>query len=315
MEKQEKINFIIKIIVITLTVLMESFFFVPIFNDGNIISLFGKGNPLLIIFYIVMFLGLASSCVFILKDKINDSKNYSALIYIVFGFSLIVAPDFNNSLIGSFNKLSGFGVVYVVLAFVLAFFKMLRSYNKNQFSIHDIVETAMLVALAIALDLPGLKIRIGANGGSISFTMIPLIILALRQGFAKGFLSIGIVYGFVTCLLDGWGLYTFPFDYLLAYGSLAIIGLFNNKLFYNLEDNTPTKRHYILLSLGVVIITFSRLLFATLSGVIFYETNFGASLSLNSLYILPSGAVSLVAMLLLYRPLIKINDLMSHKQI
>lgn len=293
---------------------MATFIVVPIFNNGNIIAIFNSANPLLITFYSVMMVLILSNCVFIFFDKKKDFNNYSILIYVVFGFLLIISTDLNNTLISSFNELSSFGIIYTVLSFILAAYMLLLSYNKNQFSIYDIVESAMLVAIAIALDLPGLKIRIGANGGSISFTMIPLIILALRQGFAKGFLSIGIVYGFITCLLDGWGLYTFPFDYFLAYGSLSIIGLLSDKLFKNLKDNKPSWLHYVLLGGGVILITTTRLLFATLSGVILYETEFLASLSLNSLYVLPSGGVCLVAILLLYRPMIKINVLLSHRK-
>lgn len=304
-------DFVSKILLLAISVFLLSFIAIPIYENGNVISLFSSGNLLLIFYYVIIELVIITNIVFLLFNFKFDSKNLNVLLFIITGFLLIVSKDLNNTFLENYNEFNSFGFIFVILSFVSAFTSMLRSYNQNQYSIYDIVETAMLVAFAIALDLPGLKIRIGASGGSISFTMIPLLILALRQGFSKGFLSIGIVYGFITCLVDGWGLYTFPFDYLLGYGSLAILGLFKNYLLDN-NDKSIVKRYIVLCSF-VVVSVIARLMFATLSGVILYETEFVASLTYNMSYILPSGAVAVVALALLYKPLLKINSLFINK--
>ena len=68
------------------------------------------------------------------------------------------------------------------------------------FSVRDIAEIAILVALALGLDK--LKISVGATGGSVNFAMFPLFVIALRHGPFKGFIAGGIVYGLISCLLD-----------------------------------------------------------------------------------------------------------------
>ena len=180
-----------------------------------------------------------------------------------------------------------------------------------KYSVREIVESAMLVALAIVLDLDGLKIRTGVNGGSISFTMIPLIILAIRIGPLKGFLGIGVVYGLITCLKDGWGIEYYPFDYLLGYGSLAIIGFFRKTI---LDKNKPWKG-IVFLVLGVILGVSFRFVFACVDGVILAELDWVGSMAYNALYIPLSGVVSLAAMLLLYKPLQLINDKFSKKSV
>ena len=217
--------------------------------------------------------------------------NTSALFYL---FHLISNEYFN---------------VFIFLAiffdFSLAIALLFILNTENEFSVRDIAEMAMLVALAIGLDLPGLKIQIGANGGSISFTMIPLLIIALRLGMFKGFIAAGIIYGSITSVLDGWGMQYYLFDYLLAYGSLAVIGLFSKQILR--EDKGYPWMNIIFLVVGVILAITLRLAFATLSGVIFYETGFVESLIYNSLYILPSGGGALVVLILLLKPLMIVN--------
>ena len=104
--------------------------------------------------------------------------------------------------------------------------------KKSFLSVKEMVEMALLISLAVVLDLDGLKISLGANGGSIGFTMLPLFILAFRHGFIKSVIGIGIIYGLVTNLLDGWGLVYYPFDYFVAYGlSIPLVGLFSRYVF------------------------------------------------------------------------------------
>lgn len=180
-----------------------------------------------------------------------------------------------------------------------------------KYTVREIVESAMLVALAIVLDLDGLKIRIGANGGSISFTMIPLIVLALRMGPAKGFVGIGIVYGLITCLKDGWGIETYPFDYLLGYGSLAIIGFFKEII---LDKKKPLKG-ILFLVLGIIFGVSLRFIFACIDSVILFEVDWVGAMVYNALYIPLSGVVSLAAMLLLYKPLLLIEEKFTKKSV
>ena len=213
--------------------------------------------------------------------------------------------------------LFGIGIVFYIFHLISkeTIYALILIYilnSENEFEVRDIVETAMLIALAVGLDLPGLKIRIGVNGGSISFTMLPLFILALRLGTFKGFIGTGLIYGAITCALDGWGLQYFLFDYLLAYGSISVIGLFSKQIFSKGEKYPWLNIIFVLI--GVTLGCTLRLLFATLSGVIFYETGFVESLAYNALYILPSGGACIVLMAVLFKPLLVVEEKFPSKR-
>lgn len=186
-------------------------------------------------------------------------------------------------------------IVFILSETCFAIFQSRCLFDSFKIGIRDIIEIGIFVAFAIVLDLGIFKIRIGANGGSISLVMIPLLIICLRKGFLKGFIATGIVYGLVNCLLDGYGLMYYPFDYLLGFGSLAIVGLFRRIIF----DNTRKIHSYVFLCVGVVCAIVARLLCSTLSGIIYYHLTFWESFIYNIAYIGPSGAVSLVALFLL----------------
>lgn len=173
-----------------------------------------------------------------------------------------------------------------------------------KYSVREIVETAMLVALAVILDLDGLKIRIGGAGGSISFTMVPLFILALRMNFSKSFIGIGVVYGLITCLKDWYGFETFPFDYLLGYGSIAIASIFKNFI-YNKEKPFIG---ILFVIISTVLGGFLRFVFSSISSMVFYQTSFVGALVYNAAYIPFATLISTGCMLLLYKPLLIIND-------
>lgn len=153
-------------------------------------------------------------------------------------------------------------------------------------TINDITEIAILVAFAVILDLPGLKIKLSAGPGSISLTMVPLILLALRFNAFKSFIGIGVVYGLITNIIDGYGFITFPLDYLLGYGSLALISFFRPDKYTKL-----TFKRILFISLGIILGGAFRVLFSTLSGILLYSYTFIASL----LYNLPLIGISLAA--------------------
>ena len=178
-------------------------------------------------------------------------------------------------------------------------------------TVQEMVETAMLVALAIILDLPFLKFRIGQNGGSVSFTMVPLFILAIRRGPIKGFIGCGIIYGIITCGIDGWGIQTFPFDYLLGYGSIAIAGFFEKPI---LESKNEWKG-LLFLIIAVFLGCFGRFVFATISSMVLYEYAFVPALVYNISYIGISAGFVIALMLILYKPFLLVNNRFPTKSI
>src|SRR5690625_5737528 len=72
------------------------------------------------------------------------------------------------------------------------------------------IEIAILTALALILDIiPFLKFKIWPAGGSISFAMIPVFIVAFRCGLKGGLLS-GFLWGILqiatgnACIVNFW---------------------------------------------------------------------------------------------------------------
>ena len=155
----------------------------------------------------------------------------------------------------------------------------------------------LLVAAAIILDLPFIKFKIFANGGSITFAMLPLFILSLRQGPIKGFIGAGIIFGCLDCLIDGNPIASIPLDYLLGYGSAALLGFTE----FICHEKLDLKK-YIVCAILCLAATFLRLVAGTLSGMLLWETPFVESLIYNMTYILPTGGFALVGLLILLKP-------------
>lgn len=179
-----------------------------------------------------------------------------------------------------------------------------RSFDKLNFNIGDMIEIAMFCAMAIILDLTFFKIRIGENGGSISLVMLPLAVMSYRKGIVKGFIGCGIVFGFLSCLIDGYGLVTYPLDYLGAFGSIGIVGLYKTLKF---EKYNLIVQEIAIAVLFVIAVAF-RTLFATISGMVLYGLDFVGSFSYNIAYILPSSIMVLVILVLLFKPINKLFE-------
>ena len=293
---ETKINKI-KLHLTFLAPVLLAFLFIPLYiKDGSKIGLLAISDWVI---WVSFLLAPVGCLLILLREKVKDIELFSILLMFT---SLILV-------IVSFDRVGAslyFGSVLTIVFDCFGLFFLFALLNlSHQYSTYDLVEMAMLIALAVALDLPGAKIRIGASGGSISFTMVPLVILALRQGPAKGFIGAGVIYGLITCLLDGWGLFSYPFDYLLGYGSLCVVGFFRPLIFPETprEGTKSTIVGILFLSLGVVLAVIARWLFATISGVILWETEFVASLVYNASYVLPSGGITLVSLILLYKPI------------
>ena len=187
--------------------------------------------------------------------------------------------------------------------------------NKSKFVVRDIVEIAMLVAIAVVLDLDGLKFTVFPSGGSIGLTMVPLFIIAFRHGVVKGFFGIGIVYALITCMLDGHSWAYFPFDYVLAYGSICLAGFF---FFFFFKDEMKTKKDYALsitfYIIAIIMGCITRLIGSTLSSLIIYPLVEGgeplslwAAITYNFTYIGPSALFVIIVMIVLYYPLLRIQ--------
>ena len=183
-----------------------------------------------------------------------------------------------------------------------AFSSLLSSPKKYGENVKAITENGVLIALSFVLNF--VKIPIGPSGGSINFQMLPLFIIALRRGPIQAFISGGIVFGAISCLSDGYGFATFPFDYLIGFGSVAILGLFR-KLVLKEDQNFFLRE--LFLFVGGFLSTLVRFIGSTLSSIIIYDYPFVAALQYNAIYIPLSGLISIVVLMLLLKPFLLIN--------
>jgi thiamine transporter len=158
-----------------------------------------------------------------------------------------------------------------------------------------LTEAALAIALAFVLGL--IKVFQMPFGGSISLEMIPLILLALRQGAAVG-ITAGGVYGFLNLAIGPFIVHPVQviFDYPLAFGVLGLAGLF-----------PPTVRGAVL---GSVVAVLARFACHFVSGVVFFASYAPEgwnpalySAAYNAAYLVPSLVVVLLVVVPLLRAL------------
>ena len=170
-----------------------------------------------------------------------------------------------------------------------------------EFNVRDIVEIAIFCALAIVLDT-FVKIPLGATGGSINISMLPIFIISLRHGWFKGLFAGGFVYGLITCLLDNYGPASYPLDYLVGFVSVAIIGVFAPYIARNFSKSSKhTVICFALVILSVAIWSTTRFFASSINSVIIWEYTWDAAFIYNLTYVYFSAiADAILLCLLLY---------------
>ncbi len=290
-------------LLLTIACLFAPFFHInySIYSLTEFISTYGFSwcSFLLILPYILSFL---STLIFLIFKQ-----NYVKMLCFSAFISSAVLLVFSRGIVASYYQIHN--ISYSSAPIMLSLYNVIVSlllsrsiFDSNKFAIRDTVEIAIFVSFAIVLDFAVFKIKLFANGGSISLVMLPLFIVCLRKGFFKGFIATGIIFGLLSCLLDGYGIVYYPFDYLLGFGSIAIIGLFR-KLIFTEKKWKP----YFWIFVAVSLVFVSRTLAATVSGIVFYKLSFYSSLVYQLAYVGPSCLISFVGILLLYRPLKTVN--------
>ncbi len=158
-----------------------------------------------------------------------------------------------------------------------------------------LTEAALAVALSFVLGF--IVLFRMPFGGSVSLEMIPLILLALRQGWKVGVVA-GAAYGLLDLAIDPYVVHPVQvlLDYPLAFGALGLAGFFK-----------PTARGAIL---GATVAVLARFLCHFLSGVIFFASYAPEgwnpllySAAYNAAYLAPSLAIALVVVVVLMKAL------------
>ncbi len=141
-----------------------------------------------------------------------------------------------------------------------------------------IAEIAIMATLAFALDYlqGGLFRGLFANGGSIGFAMLPILVLAYRRGFVPALIS-GVLlsflqlFGGIYAIADSWYMVLLQIllDYILAYPLVAFAGLFRKQF----KNSATNKQKITFLSVGTLIGGLLKFLAHYLAGVIFWASS------------------------------------------
>ncbi|TCD46711.1 energy-coupled thiamine transporter ThiT [Streptococcus sp. X16XC17] len=166
-----------------------------------------------------------------------------------------------------------------------------------------LAEIAIFAAIALILDR--LPLYTLPQGGSISLVMLPILLLALRHGFATGLVT-GAIVGSIQLFYGGYFLNIFQIflDYAVAYAGVGFAGLFATSL---KQENTGSKA-VLIMTLASLVGGLFRFLGNFLSGVIFYGDYAPKgipvwlySLQYNMSYILPSTIICLILLVILFK--------------
>lgn len=168
-------------------------------------------------------------------------------------------------------------------------------------------ECAILTALALALSYLEIPIGVsfGGFGGSLSLVMIPLVMCAIRWGLGWG-LGAGLAFGTLKYFFSsGWALNweSMLLDYSIAYMMVGLAGVLCRK----------SKAAWLAALIGC----FGRFVIHFVSGVTIYaeyvspifgwdgSSSIVYSILYNGSYMLPNTILTVVAILLLQKPLAK----------
>lgn len=174
------------------------------------------------------------------------------------------------------------------------------------FKVKDMVEIAMFCALAIVLDR-FLKIPLGPTGGSLNLAMVPIMFINLRHGWFKGFIAGGIIFGFITCLLDGYGLITYPLEYFVAFGSSALLGVCARYINNNYNSKKGVTISYLLVVCSISLWATIRFFACCIDSVLIYDYTFSAAAIYNVTYVYFSAIAVAIIMLAMLHLIVKLN--------
>ena len=193
--------------------------------------------------------------------------------------------------------------------------------SKSHRAVTMIIVSAMMLALALVLEgvsklIPFLK---WPNGGSISVTMVPLVLAGMYCGPLYG-TFVGVAFGVINFFMDGvigWTpnvtavLLSLLLDYIVGFGACGLGGLFRRP-FYKKEVWAP----FAALALACVV----RFASSFISGVVVFTSSFDYdatsglftdfspagllySFTYNIGYILPSMVMGFFVLAVLAKPL------------
>ncbi|MBP2077963.1 energy-coupled thiamine transporter ThiT [Oceanobacillus polygoni] len=170
-----------------------------------------------------------------------------------------------------------------------------------------LVEVAIFTALALLLDILPISFKIWAQGGSVSFAMIPVFIVAFRWGIKGGLLS-GFLWG-VLQVATGTAYVLVPLqgfiDYAVAFTVLGFAGIFAKKIQEAVKSG-ETEKYLTYITLGVFVGSALRFAAHYVAGIVFFGSAVEGqpawlySLIYNASYMVPSFILSAIIVFFLF---------------
>jgi len=171
-----------------------------------------------------------------------------------------------------------------------------------------LVEVALAVALAAVLNMIQARLPINIAGGSISLTMLPIAVVALRRGALPGFAA-GFIFGSLDLLLEPFIVHWIQvfMDYPFPYAFFGLgIGLFSSPYLKSAQGVPVQLMTASLIAAGAIVVGgLLRLATHIISGVVFFAEYAGGenvwiySIVYNASYLVPSLVGTLIVALIL----------------
>lgn len=190
----------------------------------------------------------------------------------------------------------------------------------KRLSLQTLIEVAIFAALALLLDLlPSL--RIGPSI-SISFAMVPILIIAFRWGFLAAITS-GFLWGTIQVAIgEAWILTPLQafIEYFVAFACVGFAGLFIKPIKANLHHNKKGTA-FLWIVLATFVGGFARYFWHFLAGIIFFrsyaeeagQAPFIYSFTMNGItFFFSSLACSIVLVLIISRASRLITSAKTH---
>lgn len=167
-----------------------------------------------------------------------------------------------------------------------------------------IVEIGLSVALATALSFTRLWQM--PYGGTISFAMLPLFVVALRRGVLAGVIA-GAMFGIIDYFLEPYVVHWIQFllDYPVAHAAAGLAGLFSVAWRREVARGRTARAVWTIALPAMIVGAMARFAVHWLSGVVFFKASLGesypgvafalSSAIYNGVYVLPSLAICAVA--------------------
>lgn len=198
-------------------------------------------------------------------------------------YGLLAVSDQTTELV---KKISIGAAVILFLAILTIAFVGKKRENRGKLGAKRVALAGMCLGLSFALSYA--KVSPVTSGGSVTLaSMAPLLLYAYFYGLADGLL-VGLIFGLLNFISGPWILtpMTFVLDYLLAYGSIGLMGLAGKFKFAKKSKNadgvasdevskaTQKERKDLLpVILGVLLVYAARFCFHLGSGIIYFAEN------------------------------------------